>query len=108
MKEARMRGGAVGVMAMAAVAVLGCDSFMESYNRSFKESFVREFNASCVKSGVAKGAAEATMTPICACMGKHLVDHNSVGVLQKLTDQDAPESKKAINEALAACGVNKK
>jgi hypothetical protein len=94
-------------MAMTAVALLGCDSFMESYNKSFKESFVREFNASCVKAGVAQGAPEAKMTPMCACMGKHLVEHNSMTVLHGLANQESPESKKAMAAALAACSGQK-
>lgn len=97
----------VRIIILTSISIMmlfGCGKSKETYEKSFKESFQKSFIKSCTEGAVKGGVKEDVARSKCECMAKHITDRLSSAELTKLaTKTDSPDSKKAFDDAIAAC-----
>ena len=86
-------------LSLSLVMLYGCGESEKTFKRSFEKSFVK----ACTENNTKAGSPEVEATELCSCVGKNLVDTCSVAQLAKLTNADAPETQKIMEQALNAC-----
>lgn len=99
-----MRVSVFVVFSLAMLMLFGCGKSKEAYEKSFKDSFRKSFVNSCSEGAAKSGVKEDVARPKCECMAKFLTERlNSTELTKLATKSDSPESKKAFDDAIAAC-----
>lgn len=81
----------------------GCSDSRQKSDKEFRDAYIKNFVPPCISSAMQNGVAEEKARLKCSCLAEYLTAKYSPAELAKMTNPDAPETKRMFDAAFGAC-----